>query len=195
MTMSWNEVEIVPPPRDRVIEVTSGAAWMHEDTYHPRDARRRPHTTWRHWKFQGGVALVLWHEGTELGGHLAETGAWIDTMSGGVFPGFRFWREYENPLAGHNGLLTSTVPPYPLNQDFEGDARLRLYDQIEDAILKQIAWAERVIARDVDDGREPSPGTVRAKATYEANLARTRAERVVAYDPHDLPVDVRGEAK
>jgi len=193
--MPWNEVEIVPPPRDRVIEVTSGAAWMHEDTYHARDHRTRPHTTWRHWKFQGGVALVMWYDAEYLGDHHAEGGAWLDTRTGGFFPDFRFWREYENPLAGHNGLLTSSVPPYPVSQDFEGDARLRLYDQIEDAILKQIAWADRVIGIDVADGREPNPGTVRAKATYEANLARTRAERVVAYDPYDLPVDVRGEAK
>jgi hypothetical protein len=138
---------------------------------------------------------VIWRNGADLGGSLADTGAWIDTRSDGLFGPFRFWREYENPLAGRNGLLTSTVPPFPLEQEFEGDARLRLYDQIEDAIAKQIAWADDIIARYVADGRQPNPGTVRAKAAYEENLARTRAERASAHDPHELPVDVRGTAK
>jgi len=193
--MPWNDVDDMSPPLDRVIEVTSGAAWMYEDTHHPRDQRHRPNTTWRHWKFQGGVALVMWHADVELGGRPAAKGAWIETRSGGLFGTFRFWREYENPLAGSNGLITSSVPPYPINQDFEGDARLRLYDQIEDAISKQIAWCDTVIARDVSDGREPNPGVVRARASHEAHLARTLYERAAAYDPYDLPVDVRGVAK
>ncbi len=193
--MPWNETAIVPPPRDRVIEVTSGAAWCHEDTYLPAGSTRRPDTTWRTWKFQGGVALVMWRDAADLAVTTPEGGAWIDTMRGGLFGPFRFWREYENPLAGHNGLLTSTTPPHPVEQQFDGDARLRLYDQIEDAIAKQIAWAENVIARDVADGREPNPGTVRALATYRANLERAVADRASAYDPYDLPVDVRGTAK
>lgn len=193
--MPWNDVDHLPAPLDRVIEVTSGAAWIHEDTYHDRDNRHRPDTTWRHWKYQGGVALVMWSTDVKLGGKNPQKGAWIDTRSGGLFPPFRFWREYENPLAGSNDMITSTTPPFAINQQFEGDARLRLYDQIEDAIVKQIAWADSVIARDVADGREPNPGSLRAKAAYEANLERTRAERTHAFDPHDLPVDVRGVAK
>lgn len=193
--MPWNVTKDVPPPLDRVLEVTSGAAWMYEDTHHPRDHRHRPDTTWRYWKFQGGVALVMWHADVELGGKPARKGAWIETRTGGLFGDFSFWREYENPLAGNNGLITSSVPPYPINQDFAGDARLRLYDQIEDAIRKQIAWCDTVTAREIADGREPNPGVVRARATHEAHLARTLSERAAAYDPYDLPIDVRGVAK
>jgi len=193
--MPWNDVNDAPAPLDRVIEVTSGAAWCYEDAHRDKDHRHRPNTTWRHWKYQGGVALVIWNADVELGRRPVRKGAWIDTQSGGIFHDFRFWREYENPLAGNNGLITSTRPPFPINQEFAGDARLRLYDQIEKAIVKQIEWAESVIARDVAEGRQPNPASLRSKATYESNLERTRAERADAYDPHELPVDVRGTSK
>ena len=193
--MPWNETDIVAPPRDRVIEVTSGAAWAHEDSYQDADQRYRPDTTWRTWRFQGGVALVIWRDNSTLATKMDAGGAWIETTSGGLFGPFRFWREYENPLAGRNGLLTSTTPPYPIEQKFKGDARLRLYDQIEAEIRKNIAWAEGVIARDVAEGRQPGPGTVRALAAYETKLAKTLAARASAYDPYDLPEDVRGIVK
>lgn len=193
--MAWNVTETVPAPLDRIIEVTSGGAWGYEDTYHPRDARSRPHTTVRNWQFRGGVALVFWQDASVLGGDWPAGGAWIETTSGNVFPGFRFWREYDNPLAGHDDLLTSCVLPFEISQDFEGDARLRLYDQMEESMRRLIASVDHRIERDTAHGHPTLPVTTRVRASYEEKLARIVAARLHAYDPHDLPSGVQGVAK
>ena len=192
--MPWNKVEEVEPPKDRVIEVTSGGAWVYEDRYYAPDTRRRPNTTHRVWKFQGGVTLVLWHEGDGLIPAYKD-GAWIETLSGSIMPGFKFWREYENPIAGLEGYITDTTPPHPIYQDFEGDARLRIYDQLEASVTKDIAWANKVIEDDVSRGRMGNPSTVRALGLYEARLLKIQADRANAFDPYDLPPNVRGTNK
>lgn len=191
--MGWNDAALITPPRDRVIEVTSGTAWRYEDVYRSSDARRRPHTTLRQWRLQGGVRLVLWHDAAVLGLDPPREGGWIDTSSDSMMPGFRFWREYENPLAGDDSLLTSTVPPHPLEEEFEGDARLRLYDRIEAEIAKDIAWADGILARYEKEGRVDER-IVSMRAEHVAALARTVAARAVAYDPYDMPPGVQGKA-
>ena len=190
--MPWNSVEEIEPPKDRVIEVTSGGAWVYEDRYADLGDRRRPNTTHRNWKFQGGVMLVLWYEADQLA---TKTGHWIDTLSGGIMQPFKYWREYENPLQGSNTYLTSTTPPYPIHQDFQGDARLRIYDQIEGKVRKEIAWAENIIQREEAEGRQPTPSVIRALGLYQERLAKVIEDRIQAFDPYDLPIDVRGTNK
>lgn len=189
--MAWNNVDDIAAPTDRVIEVTSGGAWVYDDYYYGPTNKHRPNTTMRSWNFQGGVKLVIWRSAEDVG---QKTGMWLDTQ-GGIFPGFKFWREYENPLEGLPGYITQTTPPHPFNEKFEGDARLRLYDDIEADARKSIAWAADVIDRDVRVNRTPNPTAVRSKGMYEERLAQVLEARLLAYDPYDLPENVRGKAK
>lgn len=189
--MPWNKVEDIAPPKDRVIEVTSGAAWVYDDTYFNKDNRYRPDKTSRYWSYQGNVELVLWYDALTLGD---KKGAFMSTR-GGLMPEFKFWREYENPLAGLEGYLTDTTPPHSINETFDGDARLRLYPDIEAAANKNIAWLQEVIARDVADGRPPLPSTERGLRLGIEHANKVTAEKAAAYDPYELPENVRGKAK
>jgi len=189
--MPWNKVEDIAPPTDRVIEVTSGAAWTYEDSFLDATHRHRPNTTARHWTYQGDVALVLWYSAEALG---AKQGSFLSTK-GGMMPPFTFWREYENPLAGLEGYITDTTPHRPINERFDGDARLRLYPDIEAAANKNIAWLQDVIGRDVAAGRPPLPSSERGLRLGIEHANKVTADKAAAYDPYELPENVRGKAK
>lgn len=186
--MPWNNVAENEPPKDRIIEATWGGAWTYTDFYYAKTSKRRPNTTARTWSFTGGVVLAIWRSAEDLE---REEGAWVDTQNMPIFPMFKFWREYENPLQ-EPGYLTQVVPPHAHYQDFSGDARLRLYDAMEAEIQKQIDLNTRFVSEDIAAGKTPLPSTVRALGLSEERLKVLKEMRADAYDPYELPEKVHG---
>ena len=104
--MNWIAVTDQPAPQDRLILVTSGFAWRHEDYY-----SKNTDETFRTWKTRGMVVGIVWNAGSKN---------W-QTGGGDSFHNeFTHWCDFNNPIADGSVRLKPQPPCGVLSQKFEG---------------------------------------------------------------------------
>ena len=115
---TWFSVENNPPPKDRIIEVTSGTKWYTHDYY-----SKYTKTTTRTWSIRGWTTLAIWKPAviSPLDNVIFEA-QFVDLCGGKtlmILP-FKYWREWVNPL-GNEQEFNAYPPAGVLIQTFEGD--------------------------------------------------------------------------
>ena len=108
--LTWNDADVVPAPKDRLILVTSGWGWRREDKTvdypvydrrvrmggSPREVIGSRSVTYKNLKPIGAVVMVYWMEDAPR----KEGGLWV--MAGNdaaFFQSFRWWTDVNNPLS------------------------------------------------------------------------------------------------
>lgn len=188
--MNWIATSSVEPPKDRVIIVTGGFAWVHSDLHFPARAARsgkgrngswqepaRPEQTSRSWKISGMITYAIFYE---EGGDAF----WLNASDYSRLPPFKFWAEANNPFDGHE--YVDPKPPHGLSETFEGDARR---DQNEKSVEKQREWI-KTLERHRDDPKN-SEVTIQSMVRQISQAEKTleslieTAER--SYNPYPIP--------
>lgn len=175
---NWISVDDQEPPKDRVIEITSGYAWKPKNIYLPASNRplgRQVTETVRLWQIHGAIMLAYWMTAEETG---QEQGLWIAAGTDGAAPqNFRFWREAENPIADVDDLYTSArCPVEGRSEKFVGDAR-------KSELLAGIAAQEKRIHSLSERSDSLNPVIQRTIKNMTDQLPRMRAEADAAFDP------------
>lgn len=100
----WLNVEEHPPPKDRLIEVTSGVAWRLEQQTVPPFTKTINEL--------GSVSLVYWGKPPRWFYTTIAPEGWVVFGGGFVNQNFKFWRPFINPVKGgvDNYVFTEKVP-------------------------------------------------------------------------------------
>ena len=108
---NWLKCSEVPPPKDRLIFMSTGIAWYREDESHTnRQGKTKIIKQLRH---SGIVELVYWYSEEEaLKNKTIKHEYWVKFGGGGFWldGSFDYWAEFENPLTleGISSIRDST---------------------------------------------------------------------------------------
>ncbi len=153
--MDWIAVADQPAPQDRLILVTSGFAWRHDDFY-----SKRTNETFRTWKTRGMVVGVIWD---------TEASKWQTGSGDAFYHEFTHWCEFNNPLADGTVIHNPEPPCGVLSQQFEGRkdraALLRELVRENEEFTKRSMWGNPA----------SNPGC--ASAIYESNTILANATK------------------